>query len=283
MYIDYNMVEKTSEHYFIPLPDSLRNILYYPVSAGYFDCKPNYRLQRNSFYSYLLLVMLSGSLAYQTRKGSGVAKTGDILLLDCNVPHSYAAQGRCSFTFIHFDGAQSREIYEQVEERFGNLIRVDDVMRLHEAISEMMNTLRADKRVSVARTSAMLYQILMQLLDASGTTGEGSVGNTLVDRAISYIQSRLNEKITVEQIADSIGYSPSYFSRIFTRETGLTPYQFIMRSRLDRASQLLQTTRLPIQDIAFQTGFSTVSNFCYAFRRSRGISPQQYRQTAAGA
>ena len=61
----------------------------------------------------------------------------------------------------------------------------------------------------------------------------------------------------------------------------MSPYQFVVKSRIERAAQLLETTRIPIQDIAFQTGFNSVANFCYAFRKSHGISPQQYRQAAA--
>lgn len=281
VYIDLNMVEKNSEHYYIPLPEHLRSILYYPVSVGYFNCKPNYRLQRNSFYSYLLLVMLSGSLTYQTRKSIGVARAGQVLLLDCNTPHSYSAQGRCSFTFVHFDGAQSREIFEEIEGQYGNLIQVADVMSLHESIGEIMNLMREEKRVGEAQTSAMLYNILMQLLDASGSSGSGSLGNTVVDRAIAHIQEHLSEKLTVDTIAQNIGYSPSYFARIFVEETGMSPYQFVVKSRMERAQQLLQTTRIPIQDIAFQTGFNSAANFCYAFRRYCGKTPQQYRHTTA--
>ena len=47
---------------------------------------------------------------------------------------------------------------------------------------------------------------------------------------------------------------------------------------MDYAMQLLQTTRLSVQDIAFQVGFNSIANFCYAFRKEKGMSPHEYRQ-----
>ena len=82
----------------------------------------------------------------------------------------------------------------------------------------------------------------------------------------------------MEEIAADAGYSASYFSHVFNRETGMSPYRFVVKSRVDSAMQLLQTTQLPIQDIAFQVGFNSVANFCYAFRREKGMSPHECRK-----
>jgi len=277
MQLDLTMLESSSVHYFIPAPDERRSILYYPISAGYFECKPTYHVQRTNFQSYLLLLMMSGSLSYQTRYSRGVARPGQALLIDCRAPHQYAAQGKCTFSFVHFEGAQSAEIYDEIVRHCGNLVRLHDSTRLHEAIGELLDTLRSERRVKEATSSVMLYTILMQLLESSGVGGAGAVGNAVVDFAIEYIQSHLSEKLTVDAIASSAGYSPSYFSQLFQKEMGMSPYQFVVQNRVERAQQLLQTTQLPIQDIAFQTGFNSVANFCYAFKKATGITPHEHR------
>jgi len=82
----------------------------------------------------------------------------------------------------------------------------------------------------------------------------------------------------VEEIAACTGYSPSYFSHMFTEEIGLPPYQFVLKSRLDQAQQLLKTTRLTVQEIAFQCGFNSAANFCYTFKRIVGTSAHEYRK-----
>lgn len=278
MKLDPTYYEDTSVHYFVPQPAGRENLLYYPVSVGYFDCKPAYGLQRNVFSSYLLLVMLTGSLAYQTRHSRGIARAGQVLLLDCNAPHAYAAQGKCSFTFLHFSGAQSKELYEEIERSVGNLIPMRDPNTLHEAIGEMLSAMRHDRRMNEGETSALIYTMLMKLLEQSGASGAGVIGNPMVDRAIDYIQSHLSEKLSVEEIAASAGYSTSYFSHMFTEETGMSPYQFVVKSRVEQAQQLLKTTRQTVQEISFQCGFNSAANFCYTFRRIVKVSPHEYRK-----
>lgn len=278
MKLDPEMLEETSVHYYIPALKELKNVLYYPISIGYFSCKPAYAVHRNIHNSYLLIVMMEGTLNYQTRKQRGTLRVGQALLLDCNQPHSYQAQGACSFTFIHFDGAQSREIYEHINRASGSVIRLTDSTRMHELVGELLSYMRDDRRVNESQTSAMLYGILMVLMQSGGVSGEGNTGNAVVDEAISYIQTHLSDVLTVETIAANAGYSPSYFSHVFHDETGMSPYRFVMKSRMDQAMQLLQTTRMSVQDIAFQVGFNSAANFCYAFRREKGMSPHEYRQ-----
>ena len=278
MQLDPAYYESSSVHYFVPQPTGREQLLYYPVSIGYFDCKPSYGVQRNVFSSYLLLIMLTGSMYFQTMKTRGVVRAGQVLLLDCNAPHSYSAQGKCSFTFVHFAGAQSKDIYEEIERSTGNLIPLNDPNELHETIGEMISHMRADRRMNESETSAMIYGMLMKLLDKSGASGDGGIGNPVVDRAIAYIQAHLIEKLSVEEISANAGYSASYFSHMFAEETGMSPYQFVVKSRVEHAQQLLKTTRLAVQEIAFQCGFNSAANFCYTFRRMTGISPHEYRK-----
>lgn len=278
MQLDPQYYEASSEHYYVPQPIGRESLLYYPVSVGYFDCKPSYGLQRNVFSSYLLLVMLTGSLSYQTRLSRGTARAGQVLLLDCNAPHAYAAQGKCSFTFLHFAGAQSQALYDEIVRNVGNLIPMASPNELHESIGELLFAMRSDHRLNEAETSALIYSMLMKLLEHSGASGAGSSGNPVVDRAIGYIQSHLTDKLSVEEIAANAGYSSSYFSHLFAEETGLSPYQFVVKSRIEHAQQLLKTTRQTVQEIAFQCGFNSAANFCYTFRKLVGTSPHEYRR-----
>ncbi len=272
---------KPSVNYFFPKPDAdLADLMVSPVCVGYFECDTSYTVQRNTYSSYLLLVMLSGALSYQTRRERGVARPGQVLLLDCNAPHSYAAQSRCSFTFLHFGGGSSTAICERIHSTHGRLVHVQGVNALSETLGELMNIARNDHVQDSIQTSALVYSLLLQLLHADRALGGATSGNALVDQAIAYIREHISEKLSVEDIAAHSGYSPSYFSHIFAQETGLSPYRFVLRTRLDSACHLLQTTKLSIQDIAFQTGFNSAANFCYTFRKEKGVSPQEYRKDA---
>ncbi|MHB8383927.1 MAG: helix-turn-helix transcriptional regulator, partial [Candidatus Binataceae bacterium] len=69
--------------------------------------------------------------------------------------------------------------------------------------------------------------------------------------------------------------------RIFKRETGVTPYHFLLQTRIRNSIEFLRDTAQPITGIAFDVGFSDLSNFINAFRREVGCSPREYRKSGA--
>ena len=73
-------LESSSVHYYATVPAQHADILYYPISAGYYECKPSFCMQHTSLNGYLLIVMLSGALSFQTRKARGTARSGQTLL-----------------------------------------------------------------------------------------------------------------------------------------------------------------------------------------------------------
>lgn len=274
-------IEESSSHYYIPQTADDKSYLYNVLSTGYFECKPSYRVERSNFNSFLIIAMLSGSLSYTSLYNRGIACAGQVLLLDCHNPHSYRANGKCTFLFFHFSGAQSSEICSSIISELGNVLHLPSSVGICETISELINCMADVSRIDRPRASQMVYSILMQLLTANPVNSEGSTGDPLIDQALAFIHQHLSEKITVEDIAASIGYNESYFSQKFCRATGKTPYQFLLHSRLDRAQLLLKTTALSIREISEQTGFNSAAHFSYAFRKEQGCTPHEYRERPA--
>ena len=277
MKLSSHQLEEDSAHYYIPQSEENSEFLYSPVSVGYFNCTPAYKVQRHNYNNYLLIIMLSGSLSYKALWGSGIVRPGYALLLDCHQPHSYRANGKCSFLFMHFKGAQSKEICEKIESTIGHVIRLHNSSPVHENIGEILNCMSNDKRISPMHASQLVYSVLMHLLSTDPVRSEGSTGHSTIDQALDYIHQHLDEKINVKDIATSIGYSESYFAHKFVETTGSTPYQFVMKCRIERAQQLLQTTNMSVQDIAMQTGFNSTANFSHAFKKEVGWTPHEFR------
>ena len=99
-----------------------------------------------------------------------------------------------------------------------------------------------------------------------------------LDNVIDYIQTYLELNLGIGELAHLSGLSPFYFSRLFKESTGVTPYQYISRQRMDRAKQLLQTD-LAIAEIALRCGFTNQSSFSTAFRKAVGVTPKVYRMS----
>ena len=79
-----------------------------------------------------------------------------------------------------------------------------------------------------------------------------------------------------------IGLSPFHFLRIFTRVLGVTPHQYLIRSRLRRAARLLACETKSITEIALDVGFADLSNFVRTFHRAALVSPRDFRRAAKG-
>jgi AraC family transcriptional regulator len=95
--------------------------------------------------------------------------------------------------------------------------------------------------------------------------------------AAHFIESRAEAPLTLDDVAASVGVSVFHLMRIFRRAIGVTPHQYLMRIRLLRAVQMLRDTEQPVTTIAYDAGWSDLSNFTRTFRREVGCSPGQYR------
>lgn len=100
----------------------------------------------------------------------------------------------------------------------------------------------------------------------------------LIESACAYIDRKLEEELSIAQLADRSGLTEYYFSRRFKRETGLSPTEFIRRKRLQKAANLLTTTDIDVHQIALQLRFCSVSYFSDLFHRYFGASPREYRK-----
>ena len=81
-------------------------------------------------------------------------------------------------------------------------------------------------------------------------------------------------------IAKNANLSPFYFTRVFTAETGFTPHQYLIATRLNSAKFLLKTPGISIKEIAFASGFNSESSFCSTFRKWENMTPSEYRTRA---
>lgn len=98
---------------------------------------------------------------------------------------------------------------------------------------------------------------------------------------IQFVLENLEERIDLLDICRVAGLSASHLCRVMKIDTGLTPYSFVLRVRVDCARQMLLTTKLPLAEIALACGFSNQSHFCTTFKKFTGQTPGQFRRMAA--
>lgn len=100
----------------------------------------------------------------------------------------------------------------------------------------------------------------------------------MIQNAIRFIQQNVCEHITVEDVAQHVGFSRSYFSTYFKKELGFSVNAFIMRCKMEEAKQLLKYTDRSVSVISSYLCFSSQSHFQTAFKKQFGVTPLQYRK-----
>jgi AraC-like DNA-binding protein len=100
--------------------------------------------------------------------------------------------------------------------------------------------------------------------------------------AALWIDAHAHDPIDLERAAREAGYSSFQFLRLFRRVVGITPHQYLIRTRLRRAARLLAGEAWSVTDVAYEVGFGDLSNFVRTFGRAAGVSPGRFRAAATG-
>jgi len=156
------------------------------------------------------------------------------------------------------------------------------VTAVRDEISQVMHRLslallRSDT-LSRLEQRHLILQFVFSLLQRERSRERQGEHAMLIRMIMETLEKDLTQRYTVEEMAEWINVSPSYFHRMFRRETGLTPMDYVERMRCREACRLLETTSQPITQISLDLGYATSQHFATSFRRITGRTPTQWRR-----
>jgi AraC family transcriptional regulator len=96
-------------------------------------------------------------------------------------------------------------------------------------------------------------------------------------RVTELVNAKIEEELTLREMAECVGLSTAHFSEAFRKSTGETPHQFFLRQRVERAKEMLREAEMRVLDVAVACGFKTQQHFARVFRQICGASPREYR------
>src|SRR5271170_4785821 len=103
------------------------------------------------------------------------------------------------------------------------------------------------------------------------------IGKKSVARVIAHIHAHTGENISLVAMSQIVGVSPNHFVFLFTKATGLTPHQYVLRARIDSAKLHLKDEALSIAEVSRLSGFRTQEHFTKVFRKIVGVTPREFR------
>lgn len=204
------------------------------------------------------------------------ASENQIVLLDCFKPHTYYTHIGWEALWLHFDGIAAREYFNLIMESSGHIISLKETYTFEKSLHYIYDAFRHNKMIKEAVLSQYITNALTELLVSTIETPTSSK-RTAIDDSILYIKEHLNESLTLETLAYRVSLSPFYFTRLFKKETGFTPHEYLLAARINTAKFLLKNSSGSVKEICFATGFSSESSFCSTFKKWEGVTPSQYR------
>jgi transcriptional regulator GlxA family with amidase domain len=151
------------------------------------------------------------------------------------------------------------------------MFTLDDIKRLEK---HALVTLQSKDILSEDETATALHRLLV------GTDALPPHTSALVKRTLAYFHQNYDRPLSRREVADAIRVSENHLTRIFRRELGLSPWDYLNRYRIRRARELLLTTSDSVTSVALQVGFSDPAYFSRVFRRQVGLSPSAFREQA---
>lgn len=107
---------------------------------------------------------------------------------------------------------------------------------------------------------------------------QGGLGAARLRRIKELVHAKMEDDLSLGEMAQSVGLSTAHFARMFRKSTGETPHQFVLRQKVERAKAMLRSRDARVLDVAVACGFKTQQHFAQVFRDVCGVSPKEYRQ-----
>jgi AraC-like DNA-binding protein len=267
-----NGLNKGSHMYFYTASQTAKKLLYYPIAIGEFYCNSDYSVTRTNYDSILAIYVVDGSITLVQNDNTLTASKDELLLVDCYKSHKYSGDDGAHTLWVHFDGNNSRQWFDEIKAKKGQKIKC--TRQTAECISNVIKYINSNQ--NEYDISNEIYSVLCSISKGNELNYESKKINC-VEKSKAFILSNYDKNISVDEMAGNVHMSVSLFSKVFKETTGFSPYDYLLSVRLDKAKELLQKTDDSVQNIAFKTGFNSTSNFICFFKKETGISPLKFR------
>ncbi|MDO5292045.1 MAG: AraC family transcriptional regulator [bacterium] len=266
-----------SDYYVYTASSLAKKLFFSPVCIGCYTYGAGYKLTRNNYDSFLIMLIKKGECLLTLEKTTVTVPKNSILFLDCYAPHQYETINGCEALWLHFDGPLCRSYYEHIIKNSGNVLFPRNLQLVEQTLHNLYGTFQSSAQVKEECISRDINDIMTELLFSDSINDIAMKNEHSLSNVISYITEHFMEQISLKKLAEEASLSPFYFTRIFTKETGMTPHQYLIATRINCAKFLLKTTSLSIKEIAYHSGFSDESNFCTTFKKWEKMTPSEYR------
>lgn len=250
--------------------------------CGMEKCKPSHSYGPAVRDHFLIHFILKGSGTFYVNEKSYKIKENQGFLICPDVVTYYKADNEepWVYTWIGFRGIkaenylklanlnQENPIFECIEGEF--------VKRCFEDMIKATEL----KYGRELRLQSLLGIFLSQLIEEAGKhiVLSSNYKELYIKKSLQFVETNYSRKLTISEMAKSVGLNKNYFSAFFKENMGVTPQQYIIKFRINKACELMENRGLTISDISRSVGYDDTLGFSKIFKKEKGVSPKNYRE-----
>ena len=255
----------------------LTHIGYYPSAKFHYFKRPNGANE----YVFIYCEKGKGWVEYDEERY--ILQQNSAFIIPAKEAHSYGADNRdpWSIYWLHFNG-KNVDMFASI---IGKVLylkdadnsRYNDRFTLFEDMFQNLSMGYSPENLEYISYCLTYFFASIKYLNQYREIKNIKVDD-VIQQCIHFMKDNLENKISLEDIANEVGYSSSYLTNLFSQKTSYSPMIYYNQLRIQRACSYLQFSKLKIKEISFRLGFYDPFHFSNAFFKEMGISPKEYRK-----
>ena len=273
-------VRRARRFYLDLSPDKKKSLTV--VCGGQEDCLPDYVIDRESF-PYLSLEFVSSGKGTLRLDGRETAiSAGDVYTYGPGIPHRIVADAEDPFTkyFVDFVGRDAASLLRESDLVPGSVRHINASLDIQRIMDELIRDASQSSGTSLALCDTLLKYLLQKIAFLPSTTEHGHPAQaySTYRRCREHTEQHYLRLHSLTDIAKETFVDKTYMCRLFQLYDRQTPYQFLIRLKMNKAAELLEDTDKQIKQVAHALGYTDPFHFSRTFKSIFGMSPKAFRR-----
>lgn len=273
--------DKLSKRIICTPSPAAKNAFFYIQETGVIRNTDMIETHRHDLDSFLMVIVTDGKGELDFDGEVSILTKGDCFFIDCHVPHNYksSVDEPWELMWIHFNGATSRQYYENFISKSKNVFQPLSFDKAVTAMTEIIYFNEQKSPDSEVLTSGLIVQLLtMALTSTAAVHYTDSALKQKLFAVNTYIEEHFSEDLTLEQLASKFYISKYYLTREYKKIYGKTIFQHIITCRINYGKRLLRFSDNSVEEIAHLCGFNDQSYFVRQFKKAENVTCFAYRR-----
>jgi len=267
--------------------DALGNQLYLTDMGYYPNAVYHHRVREKGCSQYILIYCTDGEGWFSINGKRNKVLANQFIIIPQGVPHAYGCNDTnpWSIYWLHFSGSLASYFFDIA----GNtksitpckVSRIDDRIQLFEEIMQNLEMGYSMENLNYANICLWHFLASFKYISQFRQIRQVREKDPIED-TVFFMKENLAMKISLDDLAQESGLSPSHYSMVFRKKTSRAPMDYLIHLRIQRACQILDASDLRIKEVASRVGYEDPYYFSRIFKKVMGVSPAVYRKELKG-